>query len=254
MKDNRADMKVAEKISKLDTLGAGIVYGKEEAWDKLQARMDKKPTRLVPLRYRAAAAAMLLLFVGIVAWYRTPEKEVAVRSNEIIKTPVAAQPPIAPLQQQTQTPEKEITIRMKHAAPVRSNNARKEDISKITIIQPAPAAQEQQNAAVVAVVNIPAPVTPVNPMKVIHINDLENGGYKSLPAAGSPQGIALNKLPVVHINELEREAVEVKEIMKNNRMTFGHIPFSKPDYDDYYLNAEGDHQRIQFLKLRNTQN
>jgi hypothetical protein len=254
MSDNRADMQVAEKIAKLDTLGAGIVFGKEEAWDKLQARMDKRPVRVIPLRYWGAVAAVLLLFIGIIAWYRSPVEEVAVRQSEINKTQIVPPPAVAPLKQETQLPAKANTIKMKTVVPGRNINVANEKIQQLAVIVPPSIMPEEHVVEEVAIVNVPAPLTPVQPMKIIHINDLEHGSYNSLPASGTAPGIALNKLPVAHINELEREAVEVKEILKNNRMTFGHIPFSRSDYDDYYFNTEGDHQRVQFLKLRNTQN
>jgi len=253
MSDNRADMQVAEKIAKLDTLSAGIVYGKEEAWDKLQARMDKKLVRVIPLRYWGVVAAMLLLFIGIIAWYRSPVEDVVVRQSEINKTQIVPSPAVVSTKQETIAPEKAITIKMKTVVPVRSINVPNEK-HQIAITVPPPIVSEKHVVEEVASINIPAPVTPAPPMKIIHINDLEKGSYDVMPASGTTQGIALNKVPVVHINEVEREAVEVKEILKNNRMTIGRIPFSKQSDDDYYFNTQGDRQPVQFLKLRTTQN
>lgn len=254
MNDNRADMQVAEKIAKLDTLGAGIVYGKEEAWDKLQARMDKKPVSVMPLRYWSAVAAMLLLLIGIIAWYRNPVAEVAVKQSEINKTQIVPQPAVISTRQETMAPEKSITIKMKKVVSVKTFSVANGKMHQIAITVPPPIVSEKHVEEEVASINIPAPVTPALPMKIIHINDLEKGTYNVMPASGTTQGIALNKVPVVHINEVEREAVEVKEILKNNRMTIGRIPFSKQGDDDYYFNTKGDRQPVQFLKLRTTQN
>ncbi|MCW3122184.1 MAG: hypothetical protein JWQ38_1676 [Flavipsychrobacter sp.] len=255
MKDNRSDTHVAEKLAKLDTLSAGIVYGKEEAWDKLQARMDKKPARIMPLRYWAAAAAVLLLFAGTILYYYPPVKEVAaVKPDDVINTlpqpsvpqPVAVATPPA-------TAEKMVTIKMRHPA-IKNNTAMKQEGPAIAKEQHAPVIPEERTPEIHVVMNIPPPVV-IAPMKVIHINELEKGltGQAKVPV-NAATSVVINKLPVLHINEVEREAVEVKEILKNNRVTFGHIPFTKPGYEDNYINTEENYQPLQFLKLRNTQN
>src|SRR6185437_14862572 len=77
MKSTGGDKMISEKLDGLDTLSGGIVFGKEEAWDKLQARLEKKPVRIIPLRTWLAAAAVLLLMMGTVGFYFYPAKQVA---------------------------------------------------------------------------------------------------------------------------------------------------------------------------------
>ena len=64
MKTNKQDLK--SRIDELDTLSGGIVFGKEEAWDKLQSRLDRKPAVKFPFPILRAAAALVVLLLG--AW------------------------------------------------------------------------------------------------------------------------------------------------------------------------------------------
>src|SRR5580692_3545507 len=58
---------------------AGITRDMEELRARLQQRVGRKKTRFVPLAWRVAAAVILLLGLGFMAWYglirdrRTPE-------------------------------------------------------------------------------------------------------------------------------------------------------------------------------------
>jgi len=82
MKKNEGDKIVQEKIGSLSPLSGGIVFGKEEAWEKLQARMERKPARRMPLKYWLAAAAVLLLFVSVITVYNYPAKEIVKNKTE----------------------------------------------------------------------------------------------------------------------------------------------------------------------------
>ncbi|MES2701699.1 MAG: hypothetical protein V4649_03620 [Bacteroidota bacterium] len=55
------DETIRQQLEAMDTLGGGIVYGKEEAWEKLQERMDGKPKRKIGLYYGMAAAVVLVM-------------------------------------------------------------------------------------------------------------------------------------------------------------------------------------------------
>ena len=81
MKNN--DKVIQEKMRSLDTLSSGIVYGKEDAWGKLQARMDRKPARNIRTQYWVAAAVLLVLVIVIPIYY-FGEKEVV--KNNIAET------------------------------------------------------------------------------------------------------------------------------------------------------------------------
>ena len=69
MKTNEGDKLVTNKMASLDTLSGGIVFGKEEAWEKLQARMDGKPAHRIAWKYVLALAAILLVAVCVAPVY-----------------------------------------------------------------------------------------------------------------------------------------------------------------------------------------
>jgi hypothetical protein len=52
------DKQIQDKLEGLNALEGGIVYAKEEAWDKLQSRMDKPAKKIWILPARLAAAAV----------------------------------------------------------------------------------------------------------------------------------------------------------------------------------------------------
>ncbi|MBC7554561.1 MAG: hypothetical protein H7257_11335 [Taibaiella sp.] len=67
---------IKTKLDELDTLSAGVVFEREEAWDKLQERLDRKPERKMLPWYRlVAAAALLLLLAG--GWLRYRKQSAA---------------------------------------------------------------------------------------------------------------------------------------------------------------------------------
>lgn len=85
-----SEQELLKKVGELNnTLEAGFVFGKEEAWERLQTRMEqkKKPVYLrLPVKI-AAAAAVLLLIAGATLW-NLPQGANA--------TAVVSAPPTAP--------------------------------------------------------------------------------------------------------------------------------------------------------------
>jgi hypothetical protein len=268
MKKDSGDKLVKEKIASVDTLSGGIVFGKEEAWEKLQARMDKKPAKVVSLRFWLAAAAVLLLFGGLLTIYLNPAKqEVGMATNAKEKTPVksiiSARPevPEVVVQPQPVTVHTSRPGNSRHAPNRKTHIVTSEETLQpaaivVNSLQMTPAENPKEEIAA----NNTAPVTPVvKTMKVVYINDVENGSVQqnSEASVASPSSIVLSKLPVVHINDVEREAVEVKKILRENRMSFGHFPFyrSTEIYEEDNSNTEEYHQPINFLKRKtNTPN
>jgi len=98
-----SDKDIREKMESLTPLSGGIVFGKEEAWDKLQARIERKPARRILLSYRMAAAAALLLFVSLLAMYNYPSKQLS-QTNAISDNGVVAQRQITPVQETVAAP------------------------------------------------------------------------------------------------------------------------------------------------------
>jgi predicted ribosomally synthesized peptide with SipW-like signal peptide len=268
MKNVNGDKLVKDKVQSLDTLSGGIVYGKEEAWEKLQARMDRKPAKKIAIRYWLAAAAVLLLFAGATTAYFYPAKQVTnIAVKEQIKAPINNKITLQQPATNIIAPPEKMAVHT-IASSVNKVSRKPKTIIKPTTEQPEIIAIQNTETAltenkkeVVAVNNTP-PVTPIlQPMKVVHINDIENGRAlqtKPQPINAGPS-VVINKLPVVHINDVERESVEgkAKTILHENRMSYEHIPFynSSNNYDDVNSNTEEYHQPLNFLKRKlNIQN
>ena len=255
---NNDDKLLREKMAAMNTLSGGVVFGKEEAWDKLQARMDVGPAKRSPVRYWMAAAAVLLLIATVLTRYY---------SSQEVRTAVVA-PKGKGDDQRSELPAQAVFIaaqppQQSAPAPVRkviySGNDGKRKVIKVS---PVPVASSfpitvQPETGQMYLVTIPAPVSPVNStMKVVHINDVENGGYERVTAAAttSTATVAVAKLPVVHINDVEREAVEVKAILRENRFT-GRLPFHRAAPGDDNSNTEEYTQPVNLLKRKqNIQN
>ena len=251
-------------MEKLDTLAGGVVFGKEEAWNKLQACMDKKPAKQIPLRYTVAVAAILLLFVCIMTVYYYPRPQLA--KNDAEKT-ITIQPAeslaIAP-----KTPSEEQQIITGHeegdqkqmVAVSRQSLKKHEGAKLVTSIQVsvAPISQpaiETKEPQIVTTTNIPAPT---RAMAVVHINDIENElRPRTVNGAVAETDPDLRKMPVLHINDVVKEDLEIKMIFRENRMSFGRNPFSRPASYSIYpaSNTDENYQPHHLLKnIFNTQN
>ena len=193
---------IRDKIDSLDTLSSGIVYGKEDAWGKLQVRMDEKAVKRMPLMYWMAAAVVLIT-VFISGFYFYPAKRiVSSKGNETIH---GKDKSIASAPSFTDGKQAETAFADKPISTNKRNKKRK-DI---------PVIYRPVHKSAFTVTDIPEPVTintvvinaasamPVKmPMKVVQINDLENGipAPVSVERAVTPPVIA--KMRVIHINEL----------------------------------------------------
>lgn len=238
MKKNEGDKIVQEKIGSLSPLSGGIVFGKEEAWEKLQARMERKPARRMPLKYWLAAAAVLLLFVSVITVYNYPAKEIVKNKTEDHENKVVVA-----------SPETMRVIKKPEGMPVKRSpvpiviiSKRPANIPKETrqIVQPeitdAPFVQAPANEAVnkeVAVVNntVPTPLAK-KAMKVVHINELDNEVEQNIAPAlvlNNFPALDVRKLPVVHINDVVREEYVMQRIRKDE-LRIGNISFAKPWY------------------------
>ena len=209
MKSTGGDKTMSEKLDGLNTLSGGIVFGKEEAWDKLQARLEKKPVRIIPLRMWLAAAAVLLLMMGSIGFYYYPVKEVA--QTEVKKQPLQTAPTSPTIAQNTASPTNESPQRI--AVVHKDNN--------YTISFP-PKRTKETHATTNAPEKILPPQEPVierfvteynrvedmpgyvpKPMKVVHINELGNAEQQAeSPQIYNPVVVNTN---VVHINDLTDE-------------------------------------------------
>ena len=211
------DKRLEEKLSALDTLSGGIVFGKEEAWDKLQARLEKKPARIIPLRIWLAAAAVLLLMMGTIGFFYHSTKEVA-------QTEVQKQPQQQPLPAYTnttpttnapsntpekQTPSNTTTTRneSRHIVsvpPIINDDA----LPAIGVVSPNPP-DEIRITNHDEIQTLPA----VAQMKVVHISQLGNAEPQTPPAPVYNPVVLNHK--VVNLNDLTDEDNNNNRLLQN---------------------------------------
>jgi hypothetical protein len=209
------DIEVKDKLDELNALSAGIVFGKEEAWDKLQARLDKKPAMKFTLGYKLAAAAVLLLTVSFIGYYfYAPEKQVVVNNRptpavitdteqKIVSTPATLEPMVIA------TPEiPAVRIREKKA------NRKTQEvqhtlfvIKEETKVAPAPIVNPTPTVPAVVVTNIATPAIPaIKKMRVVHINEIgKTTESDDVTIAYSGPSLDISKMKVVSLYDIQRE-------------------------------------------------
>jgi len=229
------DKVLKEKLNSLDTLSSGIVFGKEEAWDKLQARMDKPAKRIVLKPWLAAAAVLLLLVTVITAYYNIPAQKEIVKEEpkKMINTP---QPPNTPLPVVQATESSSPTIHMsvrerKHERPV-AQEQEKQNIQteQIQVAEAIPASAPVDE---VLVMNNTTPALPSKiPVKVVHINELNEGVNlpETVAALEKKPPFDLKKLSVVHLNDIIRDEKNIQVIKREGSFGIGWLSFKKPGF------------------------
>jgi hypothetical protein len=228
------DIEVKEKLESLSPLAGGVVYGKEEAWDKLQARLEKKPARKYPL-LRLSAAAILLLTVAIAGYiYNTkpadtnngqPVASVSIAENN---TPIPQSETIVP-EVLRQEPE---TSRIVNTLP-RTYKIAMQPQTVIEIQTEEPMPQVIDETPVVANIVPVKQVTPIHKMRVVHINDVGKPEEETEPSyvCNSP-ALDLTKMKVVSLNDVQREESrrkqeeEVITMIRINRPHGGFLGFA----------------------------
>ncbi len=199
------DGQIKEKLESLTPLSGGIVFGKEEAWDRLQARLDARPPRTIPVWWRLSAAAALLagLFLVVRYYYTFPDSpQLAVQHTAPV--PPVPPPSVVPVMQDTVIEEAPAVVRH-YTVPVS-----RETLSVSYPVQVPPSVPDTSSDTVSAVVAVapppvPAPVLP-HKMRVVHINDL-NRQKATMPDEFVYTGPALDisKMKVVSLYDVQRE-------------------------------------------------
>ena len=243
MNNNRADEAIREKIESLTTLQSGVVYGREDAWEKLQVRLEAKPVRKSTAWYWLAAAAILLIVVSItIMWIRPETNGIVKKENQPILKTVKdnnrePQTIAAPSTQSIATPE---TLVIKTIMPLKKPAIFVKN-SPGTVALPVANYNPSPEVQVPLPAEAPVTATPVavkkmaKPMRVIHINELENDAPEESLVNEIPKGnpslvLALSKMPVVHINDvMKMEGEENRMRYEMNPPTYV-IPFIKPFY------------------------
>ncbi len=201
------DKQIQDKLEGLNALEGGIVYAKEEAWDKLQSRMDKPAKKAWILPARMAAAAVLLLMACAGGYYyltNTTDNKITAAQPSTPDTLVATVPATT-----AAIPSPEIQLQTNSTtAYVRKYDTPHIQITtktpKIITIQPNPQ-PEQETIATVDTQAIPEPTTAPK-MRVVHINNLgkpvtddERPSY----VYNGPR-LDISKMKVVSINDVQR--------------------------------------------------
>lgn len=227
MNSNTAEEKIRMMIEPIDTLQAGIVYGKEDAWDRLQVRLDAKPVRKAIPWYRiSAVAAALLLTITISYYFLTddntdlPHGACSSYSGALSDARYITLP---------QTPGSNTITPIQDSYPPISVH--------IAPAHPLPHHEEPQKTdneplPVVVEEDTPAPqLPPAAPkMKVVHINELGQRGESDEHYAWeekNPFPHVQFRMKIIHINDLGRPLTQ-EEYMRNAekaavwRLPFGH--------------------------------
>ncbi len=205
------DSQIKEKMESLDALSGGVVFGKEEAWERLQERMDKKPALLFRFRYAAVAALLLVLIsIGVIR-YDSQEKIADNLPLNNTTTPIVSEQGTA-VYNTTDSQPRVITM----PTPMESEPAlfvqHEPLLDKLPqgVVVPMPVAQLQlpQINPTVAEVNIELhPKLNLKNMRVVHINDL-NAGYtpeqEDMYVYDGPK-LDISKMKVVSIYDIQQE-------------------------------------------------
>jgi len=215
MKKEQADKLLKDKLNGLSTLEGGMVFAKEEAWDKLQSRLDTKPERRKPLIYWFTAAAVLLLMVSIMVLFRQPEQQVVnTKTNNEVPKPVVVDTGNA-LNSQLIVVEDTPSFSIAHPGHQRMKlNKTPEQLTETFMITDTPKPQlaiiENNSIPIVDTeINskppvVSAPTVAKVKMKVVHINELNNPDNEpEYPAVlSTTPSISILHMKVLHINEL----------------------------------------------------
>ena len=233
---NNADKVIQEKLGAIDTLGGGIVYGKEEAWEKLQVRMDRKPAKIVALKYAAVAAAVLLLMVYVTGMYYYPAKQLpgTLAHKEINTTPPNTLT-IAPNAASSE-PAKPATVddvKVKSTKTHTGHTVQHEDVPAVITGE-----KPEELATNLNITDPVMPAVPAQPnrklMRVVHINELGSDVQRT-PAAITEHtaGVDVRLLPIVQMNDVLHDEYEVEQLRKENRFSDTHHLFPHQRTDLY---------------------
>ena len=257
MKSNNEDKVLMEKLGSLDTLSGGIVYGREEAWEKLQGRLDAKPAKRIVLKYSLAAAILVLL--GITGFYFYFGRETVNTKTQITEIATSQLAIPARVVSQPETARAYTSVSVSHTEAKKRNVAH--TVCHTSRVWHTSAAPEPQPVVENNIAAPPVALTPPSPartrMKVVHINELNNEGEQQVVqqdiAANTP-GVDVHKLPKVHINDVIHEEYEVEKLLRENRLGTRNQFLLWRDRSDLYENESKnnttDHQPVNRQRFR----
>lgn len=226
------DHEVKEKLESLSPLAGGVVFGKEEAWDKLQARLEKKPARKIPI-IRLSVAAILLLGIGI-GTYNYLHQPVAIDLNEQLTTVAPAPPNLEPvvIEQPPVSITAETVRVVSTITPVRKEILPTKE-TKVIEQEPVHIAPIMPDPQPVAVNEPEKPKVSLKTMRVVHINDIGKPEDETVSAyVYNGPALDISKMKVVSLNDVQREESlrkqeeEIITMIRINRPHGGFLGFT----------------------------
>jgi hypothetical protein len=211
MKINNYESIIRDKLDSLGTLDGGIVFGKEEAWEKLQSRLDRKPAKKIVFKWWLAAAAVLMIFVLGAGLIYLPQKQIngiAQMPGPTIKIVERGKINIEPKSNNT-TPAIVAVKAYNVKTKLVSNRAVRHKHMKTESAASQPTLERSTALPINNLPGLPdknAPVIrTVANLKVVHFNDLASAGSPGYikPQPEAAQKVAINKMKVVSFNDLE---------------------------------------------------
>jgi hypothetical protein len=204
------DAEVKDKLENLSALSGGLVFAREEAWEKLQTRLDKPAKKVIMPWYKlAATAAVLLLALGIYIY--THPATAPVTNNMATATPQenreAPPAPAAP-QNAYQAPATAETIRISLPKPK-------------TVPGPTYTIDETNRDCIVQMEYPEQPVAqitqpPTKKMRLVHINELGNE-EENTPALDISKMKIVSIYDVQHQEQMRRQEEEILALERLNR-------------------------------------
>jgi hypothetical protein len=195
------DKEIREKVSNLSALEGGIVYGREEAWEKLDNRLQQKNKRRIiffSLRWVAAALLLLLVSVGIYKIY-TP----ATYTQPVANVPVQEKS-ATPINTNTDTPQHIATLDTPPHPMQRTEKPKadkKEPIADTQAVAVAPLNPTPPDTLMVVAEKEQS--TPV--MSLVHINELGVATTTKDAVVWNGPSLDISKMNIVTVYDIEKK-------------------------------------------------
>jgi hypothetical protein len=220
---------LGEKLDRLEPLSAGVVFAREEAWQRLNQQMDQPKKRRRLALYVGAAAAVLVLSITLLLQYSQNATNTVQYKNNVVKqinptlpeTSVSEYPAIQSVPPVVKASGITTTAiqRKKHYPTLPA------PIHKFEVITPATIAPNVPDAT-----NLPPAATAAPVYAVVSINELDNetppANLVQQPDANK-NTITFNRMQVIHIRDIQRSEFNLKLVQPEPKNLFEVMTFSR---------------------------
>ena len=186
-----------DSLSALDT---GFVYGADEAWERLDTRIqrsEKNRVLYIGMRWAAAAILLILATAGIYIY----------STKNAGQQPIAEQQPKKTILPKTQIADTPVNIAVVETLPAPRIHSKRTTVKKITCYaEPEPPQQ---------VIDPPTPgPSPAPPkiesarndaMALVHINDLGKPQPQAEPLVWSGPSLDISKMKIVTLTDIDKQ-------------------------------------------------